>query len=66
MQFDAVENGVQISKLVQVFSKQAAMIDALISHFTEQLKKRKQDGNSAENFHDGNLHTLSKYLKSFL
>lgn len=30
------------------------MIDALISHFTEQLKKRKQDGNSAEHFHDGN------------
>lgn len=54
LQFDAVENGVQISKLVQVFSKQAAMIDALISHFTEQLKKRKQDGNSAEHFHDGN------------
>ncbi|XP_034115732.1 uncharacterized protein LOC117575577 [Drosophila albomicans] len=52
LQFDAVENGIQISKLVQVFSKQAAMIDALILHFTEQIRKRKQEGNSAEHFHD--------------
>ncbi|EDV93886.1 FERM domain-containing protein 8 [Drosophila grimshawi] len=52
LQFDAVENGIQISKLVQVFSKQAAMIDALISHFTEQMRKKRQEGNSAEQFHD--------------
>ncbi|ALC47930.1 Bili [Drosophila busckii] len=52
LQFDAVENGVQISKLVQVFSKQAAMIDALISHFTEQMRKRKQDANPSEHLHD--------------
>ncbi|TDG38387.1 hypothetical protein AWZ03_015191 [Drosophila navojoa] len=53
LQFDAIENGVQISKLVQVFSKQAAMIDALISHFTGQMRKRKQEGGSAEQCHDG-------------
>jgi len=58
-QFDAVENGIQISKLVQVFSKQAAMIDALILHFTDQIRKRKQEGNSAEQFHDGNYIILS-------
>ncbi|SPP83231.1 FERM domain-containing protein 8 [Drosophila guanche] len=52
LQFDAVENGIQVSKLVQVFSKQAAMIDALISHFTDQIRNKKQEGNSAEPFHD--------------
>ncbi|XP_068152917.1 LOW QUALITY PROTEIN: uncharacterized protein Bili [Drosophila tropicalis] len=52
LQFDAVENGIQVSKLVQVFSKQAAMIDALISHFTDQMKNRKQEGNTTETFHD--------------
>ncbi|XP_064556865.1 uncharacterized protein Bili isoform X3 [Drosophila montana] len=52
LQFDAVENGIQISKLVQLFSKEAAMIDALISHFTEQMRKKKQEGNPAEQYHD--------------
>lgn len=36
-----------------MFSKQAAMIDALISHFTGQLRKRKQEGGSTEQCHDG-------------
>ncbi|XP_030380856.1 putative FERM domain-containing protein FRMD8P1 isoform X2 [Scaptodrosophila lebanonensis] len=52
IQFDAIENGIQISKLVQIFSKQAAMIDALISHFTDQINKRNLDENSQEQFHD--------------
>ncbi|XP_033244575.1 FERM domain-containing protein 8 [Drosophila miranda] len=52
LQFDAVENGIQVSKLVQVFSKQAAMIDALISHFTDQIRNKKQEGNLTEPFHD--------------
>lgn len=49
MQFDAVENGISVTKLIQVFSKQAAMMDALISHFTEQIKRRKESNASVEN-----------------
>ncbi|EDV42262.1 uncharacterized protein Dana_GF17892, isoform C [Drosophila ananassae] len=52
LQFDVVENGIQVSKLMQIFSKQAAMIDALISHFTDQIRNKKQEGNTAEPFHD--------------
>ncbi|KAI9578213.1 hypothetical protein GQX74_015099 [Glossina fuscipes] len=52
IQFDAVENGIQTSKLMQVFSRQAAMIDALISHFADQVRKRRQDGSTTEQFHD--------------
>lgn len=48
-QFDAVENGISVTKLIQVFSKQAAMMDALISHFTEQIKRRKESNASVEN-----------------
>uniref|UniRef100_A0A1A9W2Q4 FERM domain-containing protein 8 n=1 Tax=Glossina brevipalpis TaxID=37001 RepID=A0A1A9W2Q4_9MUSC len=50
--FDAVENGIQTSKLMQVFSRQAAMIDALISHFADQVRKRRQEGSTSEQFHD--------------
>lgn len=53
LQFDAVENGIQVSKLMQIFSKQAAMVDALISHFTDQIRNKKQEGNTQEPFHDG-------------
>lgn len=56
----------QISKLVQVFSKQAAMIDALISHFTGQLRKKKQDGSSTEQFHDGKLRVMTLKNITFL
>lgn len=59
LQFDAVENGIQVSKLMQIFSKQAAMIDALISHFTDQIRNKKQEGNTQEPFHDGKPHTIS-------
>ncbi|XP_063706200.1 FERM domain-containing protein 8 [Culicoides brevitarsis] len=49
LEFDAVENGISVTKLIQVFSKQAAMMDALISHFTEQIKRRKESNASVEN-----------------
>lgn len=44
-----MENGISVTKLIQVFSKQAAMMDALISHFTEQIKRRKESNASVEN-----------------
>jgi hypothetical protein len=40
-QFNAIENGIAVTKLMQIFSRQSAMMDALISHFTEQMKRRK-------------------------
>ncbi|XP_053698647.1 FERM domain-containing protein 8 [Sabethes cyaneus] len=44
LQFGAVENGIAVTKLMQIFTRQAAMIDALITHFIEQAKRRKESG----------------------
>lgn len=57
LQFDAVENGMHTSKMMQVFSKQAPMIDALISHFAEQMRRRKlgENGQPPENTAEGML-----------
>lgn len=54
-QFDAVENGMRISKMMQVFSKQAPMMDALISHFVEQTRRRRtgENGQPLENVAEG-------------
>lgn len=40
LQFRVLENGTRVSKILQVFSKQAVMMDALISRFVEDLKKK--------------------------
>lgn len=58
-QFDAVDNGTRTSKLLQVFSKQAPMIDALITHFVEQMKRRRsgENGQPPENIADGKFCT---------
>lgn len=55
LQFDAVENGIAVSKLMQIFSRQAAMMDALIAHFADQMRRRREgaDGQPAEHIHDG-------------
>lgn len=43
------------SKMMQVFSKQAPMMDALISHFAEQMRRRKlgESGQPPENVAEG-------------
>lgn len=43
------------SKMMQVFSKQAPMMDALISHFVEQMRRRKigDNGQPLENVAEG-------------
>ncbi|XP_069969145.1 FERM domain-containing protein 8 isoform X2 [Bactrocera oleae] len=51
IQFDTMENGIQVSKLMQIFSKQASMIDALISYFTEQIRKLQVSGNTCDQYH---------------
>ncbi|XP_054261320.1 FERM domain-containing protein 8 isoform X3 [Macrosteles quadrilineatus] len=40
IQFRVVENGMRVSKILQIFSKQAVMMDALISGFVEDIKKK--------------------------
>ncbi|XP_059473278.1 FERM domain-containing protein 8 isoform X2 [Neocloeon triangulifer] len=40
IQFMVVENGARVSKILQVFSKQAIMMDALISTYVDRLKQR--------------------------
>ncbi|KAJ4435113.1 hypothetical protein ANN_23688 [Periplaneta americana] len=40
LQFMVLENGTRVSKILQVFSKQAVMMDALISGFVEELKQK--------------------------
>ncbi|KAL1373934.1 hypothetical protein pipiens_018360, partial [Culex pipiens pipiens] len=47
LQFGAVENGIAATKLMQIFTRQAAMVDALITHFIEQAKRRKESGGGA-------------------
>ena len=44
------------SKMMQVFSKQAPMMDALISHFAEQMRRRKmgENGQPPESVAEGN------------
>lgn len=65
-QFDAVENGIRISKLMQVFSKQAPMMDALITHFVEQMKRRRggENGQPPENVTEGEFALKKKSLKT--
>ena len=59
-QFGAVENGITVTKLMQIFSRQAAMMDALISHFADQTRRRK-DGDAVDNAaDDGELLKLFK------
>ncbi|KAG8233786.1 hypothetical protein J437_LFUL003858, partial [Ladona fulva] len=40
LQFMVLENGTRVSKILQVFSKQAVMMDALISSFVQELKQK--------------------------
>ncbi|RZF31967.1 hypothetical protein LSTR_LSTR012437 [Laodelphax striatellus] len=40
LQFRVLENGTRVFKILQVFSKQAVMMDALISGFVEDLKRK--------------------------
>ena len=44
IQFDAIENGIAVTKLMQIFSRQAHMMDALIAHFADQMRRRRGDG----------------------
>lgn len=52
-----MENGIPVTKLMQIFSRQAAMMDALISNFADQMRRRREgvDGQPPENnLHEGN------------
>ncbi|KAK3909336.1 FERM domain-containing protein 8 [Frankliniella fusca] len=47
LQFMVVENGARVSKILQVFSKQAIMMDALISVFVDEKRRT-----TAATYHD--------------
>jgi FERM domain-containing protein 8 len=49
LQFSTVENGIAVTKLMQIFSRQAAMMDSLVSHFAEQMRRRKEEPDPIEN-----------------
>lgn len=58
IQFDAIENGIAVTKLMQIFSRQANMMDALIAHFADQMRRRRGDGDNGagggeQSVHDG-------------
>lgn len=36
-----MENGIAITKLMQIFSRQAPMMDAILSFFAEQMRRRR-------------------------
>ena len=40
IQFCVIENGRRVSKILQIFSRQAVQMDALISTFVDELKQR--------------------------
>ncbi|KAI5747121.1 hypothetical protein M8J77_011308 [Diaphorina citri] len=44
LQFLVLENGTRVSKILQVFSKQARMIDSLIAGFVDHIKSKKTIG----------------------
>nr|CAI5846960.1 unnamed protein product [Callosobruchus analis] len=43
VQFMVVENGARVSKILQVFSRQASLMDSLIVYFVNQLKSKSND-----------------------
>ncbi|CAG0898631.1 unnamed protein product [Darwinula stevensoni] len=52
IQFPHIDNGVKTSKILQVFSKQAVLMDALISNCVEDLKHRDYSDGSYESSTD--------------
>lgn len=55
------------SKMMQVFSKQAPMMDALISHFAEQMRRRKlgENGQPPEIVTEGEQKTNKLIITSY-
>lgn len=50
-----------VTKLMQIFSRQAVMMDALISHFIE-MRRIKDDGESTENPTEDGILVIEIYL----
>jgi hypothetical protein len=71
IQFCVIENGRRVSKILQIFSRQAIQMDALISSFVDELKQRvalyneDSDGNpfndSQNNDGDGETHIILRF-----
>ncbi|XP_043462043.1 FERM domain-containing protein 8 [Leptopilina heterotoma] len=55
LQFSVRENGTQVYKILQVFSKQAIMMDTLISGFIEENRKMESNGENLNRVQNGFL-----------
>ena len=53
IQFCVIENGRRVSKILQIFSRQAVQMDALINTFVDELKQRVAMYNED---HEGNVY----------
>jgi hypothetical protein len=53
IQFCVIENGRRVSKILQIFSRQAVQMDALINTFVDELKQRV--AMYSEDMHEGNM-----------
>lgn len=52
LQFMVVENGTRVSKILQVFSRQAHLMDGLISQFVNKIKQKANDETDNKNSSD--------------
>lgn len=55
IQFCVIENGRRVSKILQIFSRQASQMDALINTFVDELKQRVAMYNEDHEFGDSSL-----------
>merc|ERR1719266_1662083 len=55
IQFCVIENGRRVSKILQIFSRQAVQMDALIATFVDELKQRAQAMYHASSSADENI-----------
>ncbi|KAK2581698.1 hypothetical protein KPH14_002185 [Odynerus spinipes] len=64
LQFPVRENGARVYKILQVFSRQAIMMDTLISGFAEENRNHNAHNDTASNERQSD-HSASTYVGSF-
>ncbi|CAH1112328.1 unnamed protein product [Psylliodes chrysocephalus] len=65
IQFNVVENGTTVSKILQIFSRQASLMDTLITTFMKQTKSKKIDESDKSLDHVvGEIEPHSSYIMS--
>ncbi|CAG9863625.1 unnamed protein product [Phyllotreta striolata] len=62
VQFNIVENGTTVSKILQIFSRQASLMDTLITAFMKQTRMKKDDETDKPADHAGDVEGHSSYI----